>query len=78
MRRRLQALALLAVLIIVVVVIAAAGGAWWTVLSPLLMSVLLLKVSGVTLLERTIGERRPDYAAYRARTNAFFPGPRRS
>jgi steroid 5-alpha reductase family enzyme len=54
--------------------IAAAGGAWWTVLSPLLMSVLLLKVSGVTLLEKTITERRPDYAAYQARTNAFFPG----
>lgn len=55
--------------------IAAAGGAWWTVLSPLLMSVLLLKVSGVTLLEKTITERRPEYAAYQARTNAFFPGP---
>ena len=54
--------------------IAAAGGAWWTILSPLLMSVLLMKVSGVTLLESTITDRRPDYAAYRARTNAFFPG----
>lgn len=59
--------------------IAAAGGAWWTVLSPLLMSVLLLKVSGVTLLEKTITERRQDYAAYQTRTNAFFPGrPKRS
>lgn len=58
--------------------IAAAGGAGWTIASPLLMSVLLLKVSGVTLLERTIVERRPEYAAYQARTNAFFPGrPRR-
>ncbi|HEY0984039.1 DUF1295 domain-containing protein [Schlesneria sp. T3-172] len=53
--------------------IAAAGGAWWTIGSPLLMSVLLLKVSGVTLLESTIGDRRPDYAAYQAQTNAFFP-----
>ncbi len=58
--------------------IAAAGGAWWTVFSPLLMSVLLLKVSGVTLLERTIADRRPEYADYKARTNAFFPGPRRA
>lgn len=55
--------------------IAAAGGAGWTIVSPLLMSVLLLKVSGVTLLESTITERRPAYAAYRARTNAFWPGP---
>jgi len=57
--------------------IAAAGGAWWTILSPLAMTVLLLKVSGVSLLEKTITERRPEYAAYQARTNAFLPGPPR-
>lgn len=55
--------------------IAAAGGAAWTVGSPLVMSLLLLKVSGVALLESTIKDRRPEYAAYQARTNAFFPGP---
>ena len=57
----------------------AAGGAAaiWTVLSPLLMTVLLLKVSGVALLERDIGERRPAYRDYIARTNAFIPGPRK-
>jgi steroid 5-alpha reductase family enzyme len=55
--------------------ICVAGGAWWTVLSPIVMSILLLAVSGVSLLESTIGERRPDYVAYRARTNSFFPGP---
>jgi steroid 5-alpha reductase family enzyme len=38
------------------------------------MSFLLLKVSGVALLEKDIGERRPDYRAYIARTNAFIPG----
>ncbi|HSD71082.1 MAG TPA: DUF1295 domain-containing protein [Woeseiaceae bacterium] len=58
--------------------IAVSAGGWWTVLSPLLMSFLLLKVSGVALLERDIGERRPQYAEYVARTNAFFPGPRRN
>jgi steroid 5-alpha reductase family enzyme len=57
--------------------IAAAGGAGWTIGSPLLMSLLLMRISGVTLLESTILERRPDYAAYKSRTNAFFPGPRR-
>ena len=55
--------------------IALSAGGWWTVVSPLLMSVLLLKVSGVTLLEKDIGERRPAYRDYMARTNAFFPGP---
>ncbi len=49
--------------------VAAAGAAGWTVGSPLLMSLLLMKVSGVILLESTITERRPDYAAYRSRTN---------
>ncbi len=58
--------------------IALSTGAWWTLISPLLMSVLLMKVSGVGLLEKDIGERRPAYADYIARTNAFFPGPRKS
>lgn len=57
--------------------IAASGGAWFTIGSPLLMSFLLLRVSGVTLLEQTIVERRPAYRAYIERTNAFFPGPPR-
>jgi steroid 5-alpha reductase family enzyme len=53
--------------------IAAAGGAWWTALSPAVMTFFLMKVSGVAMLERTIGKRRPDYAAYIARTSAFVP-----
>lgn len=55
---------------------AVASGGWWSVASPLLMSFLLLKVSGVAMLENTITDRRPEYAAYKDRTNAFFPGPR--
>ena len=54
--------------------IAASAGGWWTMFSPLLMTVLLLKVSGVALLEKDISERRPAYRDYIARTNAFFPG----
>lgn len=57
---------------------AAAGGGWWTVFAPLLMSFLLLKVSGVAMLEKTIRSRRPEYAEYIESTNAFFPGPRRT
>ena len=56
---------------------AVAAGGWWTVLSPALMSLLLLKVSGVALLERDISNRRPDYVEYIRRTNSFLPGPRR-
>jgi steroid 5-alpha reductase family enzyme len=54
--------------------IALAAGAWWSAAGPILMSTLLMRVSGVTLLEADIGERRPGYADYIRRTNAFFPG----
>ena len=48
-------------------------GYWWIVVSPLLMTFLLLRVSGVALLERDIAERRPAYRDYAARTPAFVP-----
>jgi steroid 5-alpha reductase family enzyme len=35
---------------------------------------MLLKFSGVTLVEQTIMERRPAYRGYIDRTNAFIPG----
>jgi steroid 5-alpha reductase family enzyme len=54
-----------------------AAGSPWALVGPALMSALLLRVSGVTLLERTIGARRPGYAEYAARTSAFFPWPPR-
>jgi steroid 5-alpha reductase family enzyme len=59
-------------------VTAVAGAGWagaWSIVSPLLMTLLLLKVSGVKLLEKDIAERRPAYRDYVARTNAFVPGP---
>lgn len=58
---------------------AAAAGGWWTLISPILMTWLLLRVSGVALLEQDIGERRPGYRDYVRRTNAFVPWlPRRA
>ncbi len=51
---------------------------WWTVISPLLMSFLLLKVSGVALLEKAMKARSPEYVAYIERTSAFFPRRPRS
>lgn len=55
--------------------IAVSAGGAWTVFGPALMTFLLLKVSGVTLLERDIEERRPGYADYVRRTSAFVPLP---
>jgi steroid 5-alpha reductase family enzyme len=50
------------------------GAPLWTVISPLIMSGLLLKVSGVPLLESRMRETRPAYSGYVERTPAFFPG----
>jgi steroid 5-alpha reductase family enzyme len=49
----------------------------FTLLSPALMTFLLLRVSGVALLERTIARRRPGYREYVERTSAFVPRPPR-
>ena len=51
------------------------GNAWWTIISPLLMSVLLMRVSGVTLLESSLRSNKPGYEDYVQRTSAFFPMP---
>ena len=53
----------------------AAGAPGWTIISPLTMTLLLLKVSGVALLEHDIIDRRPAYAKYIRETSAFFPRP---
>lgn len=52
---------------------AAAVGAWWTAYSPAVMTGLLMKVSGVALLEKKLRESKPAYRDYIERTNAFFP-----
>lgn len=52
---------------------------WWSVVSPALMSFLLIRVSGVALLEKSLKARSPEYVAYIERTSAFFPWrPRRT
>jgi steroid 5-alpha reductase family enzyme len=59
-------------------ILAFAAGGWWTIGAPVVMTYLLLRVSGVAMLERTIGNRRPEYAEYVRRTSAFLPRPPRS
>jgi steroid 5-alpha reductase family enzyme len=56
----------------------ATPGSLWTIYSPVLMTVLLMRVSGVTLLEKRLQDTKPQYRDYAERTNAFFPWfPRR-
>jgi steroid 5-alpha reductase family enzyme len=56
---------------------AATPGGWWTVFSPVLMTGLLMRVSGVTLLEKKLHETKPAYRRYAEETSAFFPWPPR-
>ena len=58
--------------------IAAAAGGWWTVFAPAIMTFLLVRVSGVGMLERTIAVRREGYAEYMKSTSAFIPLPPRN
>ena len=52
-------------------------GGWMGVLSPVVITGLLLKVSGVPMLEEDMEERRPGYRDYVRRTSAFIPLPPR-
>ena len=54
-------------------VAAATGAGLWSITGPLVMSVFLMRVSGVTLLEKSLRQTKPAYAAYARRTSAFFP-----
>ena len=46
---------------------------WWSLPAPILLTVLLTRVSGVPLLEDQLAKTRPGYVDYVARTPAFFP-----
>lgn len=50
-----------------------AAGSYWPLLSSLLMTLLLLKVSGVAMLEKTLTTTKPGYSEYIRTTNAFLP-----
>ena len=50
-------------------------GGWWTVVCPVIVCLVLLKMTGVPLTEAALKQRRPDYQAYIERTSAFFPRP---
>lgn len=54
------------------------GAAASSVVGPILMSILLVKVSGVSLLEKTLINSRPGYADYVHKTSSFIPLPRRN
>ena len=56
-------------------VAAETGSGAWGLIGSLVMTILLRRVSGVTLLERSLVKRRQGYTEYVARTSPFIPRP---
>ncbi len=55
--------------------VAVSGSTFWLMISPIFMTFLLVKVSGVALLERDLAGRSEDYRDYIRRTSPFIPWP---
>jgi steroid 5-alpha reductase family enzyme len=54
------------------------GWQWVTLISPVFVALLLLRVSGVPMLEKAADEKwggQPDYEAYKKRTSILVPRP---
>ena len=47
----------------------------WTIISPLVITYTLLRITGVTLMEQTEFSKNPEYQDYIERTSAFIPRP---
>lgn len=56
---------------------ALSGGHWLALISPVIMNWLLVKVSGVAMLDRLLADTKPQYRQYIETTPAFIPGPRK-
>jgi len=50
-----------------------AAGSYWTIIGAVVMTFLLLKVSGVALLEKSLKAGKPEYNEYVKRTSSFLP-----
>jgi len=52
-----------------------AAGSYLAAVGAIVMTVLIIRVSGVALLEKSLRNDKPGYAAYARRTSAFIPLP---
>lgn len=50
-----------------------AAGSYWQIVGSIIMTLLIIKISGVSLLEKTLKETKPQYRDYIKKTNSFFP-----
>lgn len=50
-----------------------AAGGYWQVIGSVAMTLLIITVSGVALLEKTLNKSKPQYHEYIQKTSSFFP-----
>jgi steroid 5-alpha reductase family enzyme len=50
-----------------------ASGYYWQIIGSIIMTLLILKVSGVSLLEKSLKDTKPLYRDYIKKTNSFLP-----
>ena len=51
----------------------ATPNSWWTIFSPVIVTAVLLKMTGIPLTEKGLVENHPGYAEYIKRTSTFVP-----
>ena len=49
------------------------AGSYWQIIGSIVMTLLIIKISGVALLEKTLNDTKPKYIEYIQKTNSFFP-----
>ncbi|MGM0438908.1 MAG: DUF1295 domain-containing protein [Patescibacteria group bacterium] len=57
--------------------LAASAGGWWTIISPITITLLILKISGIPLLEEKLS-KRDGFEEYKQRVSKFIPLPPKS
>lgn len=50
-----------------------ASGSYWQIMGTIIMILLIVKVSGVAMLERTLKDTKPAYREYIEKTHSFIP-----
>lgn len=50
-----------------------AAGSYWQVIGSVVMTLLIIRVSGVALLEKSLKDTKPRYQEYIRRTSSFLP-----
>lgn len=59
----------------VALIVLSVPGSWWTLISPIIITAVLLKMTGVTLTEKHLVDKKPQYRDYMQRTSSFIPWP---